>query len=89
MITNVQFTVCLADGKKIRRRLRTLPRTQLSPEGLEALLTEEASFVEKCFPGREFRLVALAGRAFNFVETQGPSAALETTGEVQCENIGA
>jgi hypothetical protein len=68
MITNVQFTVCLADGKKIRRRVRTLPGMQLSPEGLEGLLSEEAAFVEKCFPAREFRLVPLRGRAFNFVE---------------------
>jgi len=68
MITNLCFTVCLADGQKIRRRLKTLPRMQLTAEGLEAVISEEAAFVEKCFPGREFRLVPLRGRAFNFVE---------------------
>jgi hypothetical protein len=68
MITNLSFTVCLADGKKIRRRLKTLPGMQLTAGGLDAIVTEEAALVEKCWPGREFRLVPLRGRAFNFVE---------------------
>ena len=73
-MTNVHFAIMLADGRKIRYLMRTPPRQRLTLAGLDALLEQQAARITHDFPGREFRLVPLAGgRSFNFVEV--PAAA--------------
>jgi hypothetical protein len=76
MITNLCFTVRLANGEYFRRRMRTPPGMQLGPEGVEALLASEAKRVEQYFPGKEFRLVPLRNGDFNFVELEAAPASI-------------
>jgi hypothetical protein len=71
---NLTVTAILLNGKRFTRRLRTPPKKYLKPEGVEAVLAEEASRVEQFFPDREFRLVPLRDGNFNFVEVAPQSA---------------
>ncbi len=76
MITNVCFTVRLANGESFRHRMRTPPGQALSAIGVEALLESEANRVEQYFPGKEFRLVPLRNGDFNFVEVEAELASI-------------
>jgi len=68
-LSRVDITVVKLDGKKIRRSVRTPPGNLLTPDGLEAVLKQEAERVTEFFPELEFRLVPmLDGRSFNFME---------------------
>ncbi len=72
---NLTIRVFFLEGTCHTRRLRTRPGQYMTPEGIEAQLKHEADLIERCFPGREFRLVPLRDGNFNFVEIQ-PEAAL-------------
>jgi hypothetical protein len=74
---HVNLTVITLDGERAVRRLRTEPGQWLTAEGTDALLDREAERIEKYFPGREFRLVALRDGNFNFVEVKKDPAVAE------------
>lgn len=73
---NVRFMVILSDGKRFPKIVRAPAGRRISAKGIEAVLSEEASIVERFFPGREFRLVPLASGDFNFVEMPKEEAEL-------------
>ena len=73
---NLRFTVILTDGKRFPKIVRAPAGKLISTKGIEAVLDDEATIVEKFFPGREFRLVPLASGDFNFVEMSAEEAEL-------------
>ena len=73
---NLRFTVILIDGKRFPKIVRAPAGKLISAKGIEAVLADEATIVEKFFPGREFRLVPLASGDFNFVEMPKEEAEL-------------
>lgn len=65
----MRVTVVLADGKKVRRIVKSPPFQMLTARGVDMVLEQEANRVGRFFPGKEFRLVPLRdGKSFNFVE---------------------
>lgn len=73
---NVRFTVILMDGKRFPKIVRAPAGRLVSAQGIEAVLAQEATIIEKFFPGREFRLVPLASGDFNFIEMPKEEAEL-------------
>ena|SRR5579864_1710213 len=73
---NVRFTVILADGKRFPKIVRAMAGRLISSKGIDAILEQEASTVEKYFPDREFRLVPLSSGDFNFIEMSAEEAEL-------------
>jgi len=66
------------DGKRFPKIVRAPAGRLISDKAIDSVLAEEATIIEKFFPGREFRLVPLASGAFNFVEMPKEEAELRS-----------
>lgn len=75
---NVRFSVILSDGKRFPKIVRAPAGKLLTEAAIDAVLAQEATVIEKYFPGREFRLVPLASGDFNFIEMGKEEAALRS-----------
>lgn len=75
---NIRFSVILIDGKRFPKIVRAPAGRLFTETAIENLLAREAEIIDKYFPGREFRLVPLTSRDFNFVEISKEEAELRS-----------
>lgn len=75
---NVRLCTIFLDGTRVSKIVRSPAGKLFSQAGIEEILSAEAATIEKYFPGREFRLAALADGNFNFVEMSKEEAELRS-----------
>jgi len=61
-------SIFLLDGTKERKRVSAPAGKRWTDNGIDQILKNFATYCDRAFPGREFRLVPLRDGNFNFVE---------------------
>lgn len=69
MQKQILITVCYLNRKKERQRICAPQKQAWTSKGVDNVLHAQATYLERAFPGREFKFVPLRDGSFNFVET--------------------